>query len=176
MFTQIFFAVVMTFSTVAFAAVAAATPEAAAPVLYVYSVGSIATTTVILDGQELAKIKGNRIFGVKITPGRIGSNYAAQTRRRNRLSSTSPIRISISAWATILATSGSLAARLKGAELGTSWMPPPSARRLGRKMPKKCSQPKIPTFSTGISFSYQIGNSHGRANRYGLITGMKDYL
>jgi hypothetical protein len=64
MLAQILFPVVMMFS-----AVAAAAPERAAPVLYVYSVGSIATTTIILDGQELAKIKGNQIFGVKITPG-----------------------------------------------------------------------------------------------------------
>src|SRR5260370_22719814 len=65
---QILVAVVMMFSAVAkmFSAVAAATPE---PACYVYSVGSIATTTVILDGQELAKIQGNQIFGVKITPG-----------------------------------------------------------------------------------------------------------
>jgi hypothetical protein len=64
MLTQTLLAVVMMFS-----AVAATTPDPAAPVLYVYSVGSIATTTVILDGQELAKIKGYQIFGVKITPG-----------------------------------------------------------------------------------------------------------
>src|SRR5215471_8800845 len=70
MLTQILFAVVMMFSAVAtmFSAVAAA-PDRGAPVLYVYSVGSIAKTTVILDGQELAKIKGYHIFGVKITPG-----------------------------------------------------------------------------------------------------------
>jgi len=71
MLTQILFAVVMMFSAVAtmFSAVAAAAPDPAAPVLYVYSVGSIAKTTVILDGQELAKIKGYQIFGVKITRG-----------------------------------------------------------------------------------------------------------
>ena len=60
---------------------AAATPDPAAPVLYVYSVGSIAKTTVILDGQELAKIKGYQIFGVKITPGqhRLGLRSADKT-------------------------------------------------------------------------------------------------
>lgn len=64
MLVQSLFGVVMMFS-----AVAAATPGPAAPVLYVYSVGSIATTTVIVDGQALAKIKGYQIFGVKINPG-----------------------------------------------------------------------------------------------------------
>ena len=151
MLTQILFAVVMMFSAVAtmFSAVAAAAPDPAAPVLYVYSVGSIAKTTVILDGQELAKIKGVPDFWRQDNPGgNISSNYAAQTRRRNRLSSTSPIRISISAWANILATSGSLPARLQArstsrAELGTSWMLRSSAQKLGRKLPKNAGNQRF---------------------------------
>jgi hypothetical protein len=149
MLSQIVFAVVMMFS-----AVAAATREPAA--LYVYSVGGIAT--VILDGQELARIRGNRIFGVKITPGqhRFELRSADKTPEPlvfNFADKDIYIRVGDN-----LGVVGTLPARLKGAELGGSWMLPSSARKLGRKMPKKCSQLKIPTSSTGISSSYQTGD------------------
>ena len=160
MLTQILFAVVMMFS-----AVAATTPDPAAPVLYVYSVGSIAKTTVILDGQELAKIKGYQIFAVKITRRQHQFELRSADKTPEPLIfnfADKDIYIGVGEHLGNVGFSSRAIASAKHEPGGIGYVLDATivSTETGQKAAKKCRQSKIPTFSTGISLSYQTGNSH----------------